>query len=332
VAVSEHAAVLARGASATAAAAARRFVGSRVFLLVVLNGAFVLGVSFATPYFATGPNFRVMIAGSAMEFVMTAVMAFLLVARMFDLSVDGTVNMTGVVAGILMTHGAAVPLAILTGLAIGAAVGAVNGVAVTKLRMNPLMTTLGTWWIGQGVAYGLTVGISPHLFPSAFVRIGGGMLGGIDTPLWYLIVLVPIAAWVLARTRFGYHVYATGGDAEASRLRGVKIDRVVIACFVAMGLASALAGLVYAARLNAATPIAVSGANLRVIAGAVIGGCSLSGGRGSVVGAMLGILFMTMLTNATVILGFNPYWQYTILGGVIFAAVAADALANRKRV
>jgi len=325
-----EAAILARGASATAVAA-RRFVASRVFLLVLLNGFFVLGVSFATPYFATGGNFRVMLAGSAMEFVMTAVMALLLVARMFDLSVDGTVNMTGVVAGILMTHGTSFVLAILTGLAIGAAVGAVNGVAVTKLRMNPLMTTLGTWWIGQGVAYGLTVGISPHLFPHEFVRIGGATLAGIDTPVWYLIVLVPIAAWVLARTRFGYHVYATGGDAEAARLRGVRIDRVVIVCFVAMGLASALAGLVYAARLNAATPIAVSGANLRVIAGAVIGGCSLSGGRGSVVGAMLGILFMTMLTNATVILGFNPYWQYTILGGVIFAAVAADALANRKR-
>jgi ribose/xylose/arabinose/galactoside ABC-type transport system permease subunit len=163
------------------------------------------------------------------------------------------------------------------------------------------------------------------------VRIGGGTLGGVDTPVWYLIVLVPIVAWVLAKTRFGYHVYATGGDPEAARLRGVKVDRVVIVCFVAMGVTAGLAGLVYAARLNAATPIAVSGANLRVIAGAVIGGCSLSGGRGSVVGAMLGILFMTMLTNATVVLGINPYWQYTILGGVIFAAVAADALASRRR-
>jgi ribose transport system permease protein len=149
-------------------------------------------------------------------------------------------------------------------------------------------------------------------------------------PLWYMLVLVPLAIWVLSKTRFGYHVYATGGNREGARLHGVKVDRVTIISFVLVALASALAGIVYASRLNAAVPQAVNGLNLRVIAGAVIGGCSLAGGEGNLVGALLGLLFMTMLVNGSIILGISPYWQISALGGVVVVAVAADALAKRK--
>ena len=259
-----------------------------------------------------------------------AYMIYLLVGGMFDLSVDGTVNMAAVVTGALLTQGIPIGLAIGAAIASAITVGLVNGFAVTKLKMNPLMTTLGTWWIAQGIAFGIAQGISSHSFSDEFKSLGLGAPLGITMPIWYALILLPLAVWVLSKTRFGYHIYATGGNREASRLHGVKVDRVTIISFVLVASAAALAGVVYAARLNAGVPQTVNGLNLRVIAGAVIGGCSLSGGEGTILGGMLGLLFMTMLTNASVVLGVSPYWQMCILGAVLLMAVGADALAKRR--
>ncbi len=307
-----------------------RFFGRREVILLLINLAFMLGMAFLTPYFLTVANFRVMIVGMAMETIVLAAMVILLVGGMFDLSVDGVVNMTGVVVGALLVNGIPIPLAVGVGLLTGIVAGLINGVAVTKLRMNPLMTTLGTWWVAQGIAFGITQGVSSHGFPKEFIDLGMASPLGLTMPLWYMIVLVPLAIWVLARTRFGYHVYATGGKREAARLHGVKVDRVTIISFVLVALASALTGIVYAARLNAAVPNTVNGLNLRVIAGAVIGGCALTGGEGNIVGALLGLLFMTMLVNASIILGISPYWQISVLGIVVLVAVWADAVAKRR--
>jgi len=312
----------------------RRALGRREVILLLLNFAFILVVSQLTPYFLYADNgfanFRVMFVGMAMETIVMAFMIYLLVGGMFDLSVDGTVNMAAVVTGALLTQGIPIGLAIGAAIASAITVGLVNGFAVTKLKMNPLMTTLGTWWIAQGIAFGIAQGISSHSFSDEFKSLGLGAPLGITMPIWYALILLPLAVWVLSKTRFGYHIYATGGNREASRLHGVKVDRVTIISFVLVASAAALAGVVYAARLNAGVPQTVNGLNLRVIAGAVIGGCSLSGGEGTILGGMLGLLFMTMLTNASVVLGVSPYWQMCILGAVLLMAVGADALAKRR--
>lgn len=304
--------------------------GRREVILLLINLGFMLGMTALSPYFLTIPNFRVMIVGMAMETIVLAAMVFLLVGGMFDLSVDGVVNMTGVVAGALLVQGVPIVLAIPLALLAGGLVGLINGVAVTRLKMNALMTTLGTWWVAQGIAFGITQGISSHSFPKDFIAVGMAAPLGFTMPLWYMIVLVPLAIFVLAKTRFGYHVYATGGNREAARLHGVKVNRVTIISFILVALAAGLTGVIYAARLNAAVPQAVNGLNLRVIAGAVIGGCALTGGEGNIVGAFLGLLFMTMLTNASIILGISPYWQISVLGVVVLVAVWADAVAKRR--
>ena len=312
----------------------RRALGRREVILLLLNIGFVLVVSQLTPYFLYADNgfanLRVMFVGMAMETIVMAFMIYLLVGGMFDLSVDGVVNMAAVVTGTLLVQGINLWLAIGVAAASAVPVGLVNGLAVTKLKMNPLMTTLGTWWIAQGIAFGIAQGISSHTFPDEFKNLGIGAPLGITMPIWYAIILLPLSIWILSKTRFGYHVYSTGGNREASRLHGVKVDRVTIISFVLVALAAAFAGMVYAARLNAGVPQTVNGLNLRVIAGAVIGGCSLSGGEGTILGGMLGLLFMTMLTNASVVLGVSPYWQMCILGAVLLMAVLADALAKRR--
>jgi ribose transport system permease protein len=312
----------------------RRMLGKRAVIMLIINICFIVLMSQLTPYFLYAgngfANFRVMAVNMAMDAIVTAAMVLLLVGGMFDLSVDGVVNMTGVIVGAFVAGGMNIWLAISLGLFAALIVGLVNGVAVTWLRMNPLMTTLGTWWVTQGLAYGITQGTSSHTFPAAFISLGNAAPLGIAMPIWYAVVFVGLAVFVLQKTRFGYHVFATGGNREGARLKGVKVDRVTIISFVLVALAAGLAGIVYAGRLNAAVPQAVNGLNLRVIAGAVIGGCSLAGGEGSIIGALLGLSFMTMLTNASIMLNISPYWQMCILGVVVLIAVGADALAKRR--
>lgn len=312
---------------------ARRLIGRREVHLSILIVVFILVVSRFAPYFFypanNFANFRVMFVGMAMETIVLAAMVYLLVGGMFDLSVDGTVNMSGVITGMLLLKGADVWVAVLAGLGSAALVGLINGVAVTKLRMNPLITTLGMWWITQGLAEGITQGVPSSTFPQLFKDLGYAQPLDITMPIWYAVVLVPLAIGVLAWTKFGYHVYATGGNRLAARLHGVNVDRVTIISFVLVSLAGAMTGLVYAARLNSASPQTVNGLNLRVIAAAVIGGCSLTGGEGNIFGALLGLFFMTMLSNASISMGVSPYFQRSILGAVLLAAVLWDALTKR---
>ena len=307
-----------------------KIFGRREVILLLLNLAFVFVVSRMTPIFATPLNFQVLLVGMAMEAVMIAPMVMLLVGGKFDLSIDGVVNMSGVIMGTLMMAGYPVLVSIAGGAVAGLAVGLFNGLAVTKVKMNPLMTTLGSWWAAQGVAFGLTQGISPHRFPGSFVAIGMSKILGQTIPIWYMIAALIIGTFVLSQSKFGYHIYATGGDREAARLHGVNVDRVTTIGYLLVAAAAVFTGMVYAARLNSSVPNAVNGANLRVIAGAVIGGCSLEGGEGTIIGGVLGLFFMTMLVNASIILGVSPYWQQVMLGGVVIAAVAADAIAKRR--
>jgi ribose transport system permease protein len=312
----------------------RRIFGRRDVVMLLINLLFILIMTQLSPYFLYAgngfANFRVMFVSMAMDTIVLAAMVMLLVGGMFDLSVDGVVNMAGVTTGAFLVAGAGIPLAIGAGFAAALVVGLINGTAVTWLRMNPLMTTLGTWWVAQGIAFGITQGISTHSFPQGFIDLGYSAPLGIAMPIWYAVVLVAVAIFVLSKTKFGYHVYATGGNREGARLNGIKVNRITVTCFVLVALASALAGIIYAARLNAAVPQTVNGLNLRVIAGAVIGGCSLNGGEGTIVGALLGLFFMTMLTNASIMLNISPYWQMCILGVVVLIAVGADALAKRR--
>jgi ribose transport system permease protein len=248
----------------------------------------------------------------------------------FDLSVAGVANMCGVVVGALMANGVPPLLAVPIAFAVGACVGILNGVLVTKLGTNAMVTTLGTWWACQGVAYGLTGGISFHRYSEGFQALGQGSILGIETPVWYMIIFAAVMSFVMAKTKFGYHVYATGGDRHAAELNGVKTVQLTIIVFVISAVAAAFCGIMYAARLNASAPMAVVGLEMRSIAASIIGGISMVGGEGLVIGSVLGMLFMYMLKNATVMIGISVYWEYSVLGLVLVAAVAFDAISRRR--
>jgi ribose transport system permease protein len=296
----------------------------RVIGLLAINAVFILVMAIAKPVFVSWTNLSALLGNIAFESIAMAGLTLLLVAKLFDLSVDGTVSFAGVVAGKLMVAGLNPLFAILAGLATGALAGLTNGILVMKLKINPIVATLSTWWIMTGAAYGLTKSISSYGFPEWFQAIGQARVGGIRIYVIYAIVIVGVLSMILAKTKFGRHIYIMGGNPEAGRLFGVKVEKLGIKLYVIMGVLASLIGIVLAARLDASSPNAVDGMTMRVIAAAVIGGCALSGGKGNILAGFLGLLLLNMLTNASIIFGVSPYWQKSIIGAVLLLALVID--------
>jgi len=304
----------------------------RIAGLLAVNVAFMALMAVLSPNFVSGSNLSSMFSNMALESIAMAGLTFLLVGRLFDLSVDGVVAMSGVVCGKLIVSGVPWVLAVIVALAVGGMAGWINGLLVMRLRINPLIATLGTWWMSTGIAYGLTRAISPFGFPDAFQVIGQARILDIRIYVWYAVIILGVMAVVLSFTRFGRHIHIMGGNPEAGRLFGVQVERIGIKLYVMMGLLSAFIGVVLASRLNSGSPNAVDGMTMRAIAAAVIGGCALSGGRGNVLSGLLGLLLMNMLTNSATILGVSPYWQKLLIGGVLLLALILDATSNKIHV
>lgn len=313
---------------------------SRLLSLVFANVALIAFTSWREPNFFRAETFRVIIDNMAPGALLVPVAVMLLAAGRFDLSSDGAAVLGGVTAGLAMSDwNLPTGVAVLLGLSIGGAVGLINGIAIEYFDMNPLITTLATWWITAGLAMGFTKGQSPGRFPDAFEAIGRTRVLGVLPAVWYAVTVVIVATVVFNMMRAGRHILATGGDRDAARLNGIRIREIGLYLYLLSGLAAAFVGIVFAARLGSASASAFDGLTLEVIAGAVIGGAALTGGRGSVIGGLLGLFLLKSLASAAVFLGISPFWQRAITGCVLLIAVGSDAfsrwrsewLANRRR-
>lgn len=248
------------------------------------------------------------------------------------MSLDGTAALSGVIAGEMMIHKIDPLWAILAAFATGAAFGLVNGWAVNKWKLNAFMVTLATWWIAAGATMGITMALPPYGFPQWFQSLGQAHIGGIKIFALYALVVLALWSVVLHRTVTGRHIFALGGNRRAAELCGVRTDRLGIGLYIQAGMLAALIGLVMAARLDAASPFPVDGMSLKVIAAAVIGGCSLSGGRGSIMAGLLGLVLMNVLTNAAILLHVSPYWQKALIGSVLLIAIATEVVGRKHSV
>jgi ribose transport system permease protein len=309
-----------------------RAVKSRITALIAFEAVFIALVTSKNPTFFRHDNFRVILDNMGPQAMVVSATVLLLAAGRFDLSLDGVASLSGVVTGKALTDwGMPVAPAILAGLGVGVAVGAVNGALIEYGGLNPLMTTLAAWWVTAGIALGLTQSFTPSGFPHSFNRLGQARFLGQLMPVWYAVGFVAVLAVILKFTKFGAHAYATGGDREAARLNGVRTRRVGLLLYLLSGGAASLAGVTFAARLSSAPPQAFDGMALVVIAAAVIGGASLAGGRGSVIGGILGLFLLSLFGNAAIYVGISPYWQKAISGTVLAVAVAADAYAEARQ-
>jgi ribose transport system permease protein len=258
-------------------------------------------------------------------------MTMLLISGNFDLSVGSVMALSGIAAAWLMVKGhMSPPIGVLGGLAVGAVAGSINGLVVTRIGVNPLIATLGMMAIARGSALGFTSGHPVINVPMSFAWIGQGSLAGMPIPILIMVVVVLVADVLLRRGRALRQLYYVGGSPKAAKLSGINVNRVVFSAFVASGLFAAMAGIISLARLTSGVPTAFAGVELRIIAACVIGGASLSGGEGTVAGALLGLIFMALVTNALTLFGVSIYWEGVVTGTILTTAVSLDMISRRR--
>ena len=298
----------------------------------VLIALIIVGIviSFFTPYFFTTNNLMGVFRAFSLTAIMSIGMVLVIITGGIDLSVGSAMGLSSLVTALCFSAGLPMPVAIGAGIAVGLLFGFVNGFLITLIGLPPFIATLGTLSIGRGLMYMITRGVpvTPDT-PEAFAFIGQGYLGPVPVPVIIMIVLMIIFAIIMQRTRFGRHIYATGGNEHAARLSGVKVNQVKLAVYVISSTISAAAGVIGFSRYLSAEPASGFGAELDVIAAAAIGGASLAGGAGSVTGAVIGAALVGVIANGVVLLNINTYAQQAITGGVILIAVSLDVLRNR---
>ncbi len=256
-------------------------------------------------------------------------MTFVVIAGGFDLSVGSVVALSGSLAAlVMMNYG--ILTGVAAGLCAGLLVGLVNGTMVSKLNVSPFIATLGTLVIARGLALGITGGSAVFDLPSGFAFVGTGQLLGIPIPVIVAFVIFVIGMVVLHTTAFGLKIYAVGGNREASRLSGIKVDRIILATYVICGLTASIAGVVLSARLRAGEPTVGMLMELFSIAAVVLGGTSLQGGEGALARTIIGVLFIGFLENGLNLLNVPYYWQQVIIG-TVFVVAAAIGMWRRRR-
>jgi ribose transport system permease protein len=296
-------------------------IGGLVVVCIIFS---VLSDSFLTEY-----NLLNVLRQSAVTAILASGMTFVIISGGIDLSVGSVVAVTGVVGAGFMRDGVPMPLAVIAALIIGLVFGIVNGVAIAVLKIPAFIATLGTMTIGSSLALAYTQGLPISGLPDDFTFIGQGFLGPVPVPVIIALVVVVVAAVMLRKTLIGQYAFAIGGNEKASYLSGVKTTRWKITMYALLGLLGGLAGVVLTARQNSGQPTAGAGIELIVIAAVVIGGTSLSGGRGSVWGSVAGALLITVINNGLNLLNVSPFYQGLFVGGLILLAVGLD-WRNRK--
>jgi ribose transport system permease protein len=309
----------------------KRITSWREFNVVLAVFLLSTVLTLSSDAFLTSANlFSVMRA-----FSLTAIMAIgqtmVILTGGIDLSVGSTMGLSGLLTAMLIQAGYPVNLAVVGGLLTGCGVGLANGLMITKLRLPPFIATLGTLSMGRGLMYWITHGWPVTLsVEHPFLALGQGYVGPVPVPVIVMLLLMGVASLFLSRTSTGRYVYAVGCNEQASRYSGIRVDGIKLLVYVISGFCCAVAGLILLARMVSAQPMAGLGYELPVIAAAAIGGTSLSGGEGMILGALMGAALMGILQNGMVLVGIDTYAQQAITGAVIVIAVALDQWRKRR--
>ena len=307
------------------------FISNSVGIIVVFLALF-LAISVLSPAFLTQANIMTVLRQIATNMFLSIGMTFVIILGGIDLSGGAIIAMVGVVTVGLSVNGAVpIPAAILIGMCVGVLVGFINGYIISRLRVPAFIVTLAMMNVCRGGAYIYTGGKSIRVLDDRFVKIGTGYLFGyIPLPVIYTIVAVAVAVILLNRTKFGTYVYAIGGNREAAKLSGVPIKKVETMVFMISGFLTAFAGIVLAARMYSAQPSVGDGYEMDAVAACVLGGISMSGGKGQIGGTVLGVLVIGIISNGLNLLGVNSYWQLVVKGIIVLLAIYIDSLKNRR--
>lgn len=307
--------------------------GQSLIALVLM----VVAMTLASDSFLTADNGWNILRQISVNLCLSIGMTLIILSGGIDLSVGAILALAGAVAAGALKNGIALPMfdvllqftvfgAVLAGISVGLLLGCFNGIAVTRFKLPPFVATLGMFSIARGLTMLWTGGFPITGLGEGFGYVGTGILLGAPMPVWISAVLVGVFVLVTRKTRFGRYVYAVGGNERASLLTGLRVNRIKLWVYTLGGGLAGVAGLLVTSRLDSAQPNAGLGYELDSIAAVVIGGTSLSGGRGSVLGTVLGCLIIGVLNNGLFLLNVSPFWQQIVKGIVILAAVALDKM------
>lgn len=316
---------------------------ARTFIALILVFAFF---AFNAPNFLSTANMVIMSKHVALNAFLAIGMTFVIVSGGIDLSVGSIVGLCGMVAGYLVLHGIDLGLGwsiqfntleiCLLVICVGVAIGAVNGFLITKLNVAPFIATLGTLYVARGAALLSSDGRTfpnlngnPEYGSDTFRWIGAGEILGVPVSICMLIAVGLLAAYIATRTPLGRHIYAVGGNERAAGLSGIKVNRTKYFVYIFSGFCAALVGLIISSQLVAAHPATGDTFELNAIAAAVLGGTSMSGGRGRIGGTIIGAFVIGVLSDGLVMMGVSSFWQTVIKGLVIIAAVVIDQAQQR---
>jgi ribose transport system permease protein len=292
--------------------------------------ALFVALSIASPHFLTNTNLSSVVRQTAVINIMALGMTLIIIAGGIDLSVGAILAFGGLMGTMAMERGYPIPAGILIGAFAGMLWGVVNGFLATRLNINPFIVTLGTMGIARGLTLIVSNGLPVHRIPQGFSFLGEGNLLGVPFVLWIVVACALAVHVILEHTRLGRYAYAIGSNPDAAYYAGIPVAFHTTAVYAIGGLLTGLAGMVEASRLMTGQPTAGQGYELQAIAAVVIGGGSLRGGEGSVIGTLIGAFIMGLLSNGSDLLGISPYLQQAIIGAVIILVVWVDELRRRK--
>ncbi len=307
----------------------KRFMAVDAVALVVALTFLVIGFSFTSPHFFKARNFMNIGRSVAIMGITATGVTIGLIGGVFDLSIAAVSDLTIVLVSLAhLELGLPPGVCILLGLVVGMLCGLLNGFLVTRLRINPIIGTLGTAGVFRGIAFLLTGGQSHAVSTTGFRWLGRGYVLGVPSSLIFMLLVMALGFVALRYTKFGRSVYAVGGNPIASRLAGLSVNRIRLVLFMVVSTAAAFAGMVLLSKLGTMIPNAAAGTELDIIAASILGGTALAGGGGTMQGTLVGVLILGTLRNGLVINNVNPYWQEIASGIVLIVAVAIDILRS----
>ncbi len=308
----------------------QKIIAMREFMIIFIILIIGLIMTFVSPHFLTSSNLKALLLRVSITSILAIGMTILLTAGDFDLSVGSVLALSGAIAAIALRAEVPLTLAILLALAAATLVGLFNGVVVAKVGINAFITTLATMMAVRGLVMIIMGGRNIAGLPESFTRIGRSYFFNIQSPIWISLILIVIFEFLLRKTKFFRQNYYIGGNPLSAMFSGIEVQKMRIYNFMLTGFLAGLAGIVNTARFAAATTTAGDGLELQVVAAVILGGASLKGGEGTVVGAFFGALLMGLIINSLNLIGVDVYWQTFVQGSILLFAVVVDQYGKKK--
>jgi ribose transport system permease protein len=306
-----------------------RFREGGIFVALIVICAML---TIATPKFLTSYNIGIVIRQVSFVAIVAMGQTMVLLTGGIDLAVGSIAGLCGIMGAIVMAKAPVDPyIACLLAMGLGLLIGAISGFFIAYVKMNAFIVTLGMGEICAGTNLVITRGYPVLGIPAQFNFLGQGMIGPIPIPVVIMLLLMLLFTYLLTSTPYGRNIYAIGGNQNAARLVGIQVARVQMSVYAMSGLLAAFAGMIFVSRVNAGQPTVGPSWLMPSITAAIISGTTLSGGEGTIIGAIIGAVFMGVLSNGIVLMDISSYWERVIIGSVVIIAVLLDVLRKRER-